>query len=513
MSENQATSGFIATTLTSSAHAPLSTAGTSHTLNLPSTNTVMFAPQLRSCPPATGNTPFPFVTPTGQIFLTAPLPVAPALPLSFLNISGVVPQLPSIRNPSLPYGILTAPTSFTNVSLQQQATSNAPSVGLGMETLQSPEILNYVPGCHPALASDKMTVSSVATSSLNRPIPPSSKFAQPSSIPDIGRPHLQKESYSSPNHSVLAKTNQTSASSTPSVIQKISKQQKQGQDHTKENKLSSPSGALKDLLSTSSNHDSLVEQINDEVDLMLFYKCFCASDQSSHLHVEVVPSQGDQSLKWLQVRQKDFHIDPELGPVVVARILVSSNRIVKFQILFPAYKTVYTKLFVVEEVENILSELSTDHVICPGLPGYRDKYTVLGYHPSHVRILETYHIQRYDHEHCPIWHVPSGIFSKRDRTLQNMCKQCKYLQNSVVRLATKACEVDPAERESWTDPSSNRPLAYMSMADREERYRKLRQERNQMLVKLRMYEERLGLSKHGFIREPSVSSPPQSFEL
>ena len=501
MSENQATSGVIAATLTSSAHAPLSTSGTSHILNVPSTNTVMFAPQLRSCPPATGHTPFPFVAPTGQIFLTAPLPVAPTLPLSFLNISGVVPQLPSIRNPSLPYGILTAPTSFTNVSLQQQATSNAPSVGLGMETPQLSEIMNYGPGCHPSLASDKMALPSVATSSLNRPIPPSSNFAQPSSILDIGRPHLQKEPYDSPNHSVLAKTNQTlSSSTTTSEIQSISKQQKQDQDRTKEKKSSSP---LKELLTTSSNHDSLVEQIKDEVDLMLFYKCFRASDQSSHLHVEVLPSQGDQSLKWLQVRQKDFHIDPELGPVVVARILISSNRIVKFQILFPAYKTVYTKLFVVEEVENILSELSTDHVICPGLPGYRDKYTVLGYHPSHVRILETYHIQRYDHEHCPIWHVPSGIFSKRDRTLQNMCKQCKYLQNSVVRLATKACEVDPAERESWTDPSSNRPLAYMSMADREERYRKLRQERNQMLVKLRMYEERLGLSKLFF--KPKIS--------
>lgn len=495
MSENpeKETAGFIATTLTSSSHAPLSIAGSSHILNLPSTNPVMFAPQLRSCPPATGHTPFPFVAPTGQIFLTAPLPVTPALPLSFLNISGVVPQVPSISNPSLPYGILTAPTSFTNVSLQQQATSNAHSVGLGTETLQSPEILNYG---RTALVSDKMAVPSVTTSSLNRPIPPSSNFAQPSSILDIGRPHFQKDPSGSPNQSVLAKTNQTSVSSPTSGIQKNSKQQKQGQDCSKEDKSNSPpAGALKGLLSASTNRDLLVEQIKGEVDLLLFYKCFCASDQSRHLHVEVLPSQGEQSLKWLQVRQRDFHIDPELGPVVVARILVSSNRIVKFQILFPAYKTVYTKLFVVEEVENILSELSMDHVICPGLPGYRDKYTVLGYHPSHVRILETYHVQRYDHEHCPIWHVPSGIFSKRDRTLQNMCKQCKYLQNSVVRLATKACEVDPAERESWTDPSSNRPLAYMSLADREERYRKLRQERNQMLVKLRMYEERLGLSK------------------
>ena len=289
---------------------------------------------------------------------------------------------------------------------------------------------------------------------------------------------------------------------------------REGQSHPKEQQASS-SDALKKLLSVDhtpssssspSHADSLTEQLEGEPDLILVYRCFSASPQSENLlHFEVLPSQGN--LKWLQVRQKAFHIDPELGPVTVARILVSSNRIVKLQILYPVYKTVYTKVFVDEETENILSGLSQDHVICPGLPNYSDKYSVLGYHPSHVRILDACHSTRYDHEDCPIWHVPTGTFSKRDRTAQKMCKHCKYLQNSVVRLATKACEVDPAERESWTDPSSNRPLAYMSAADREERYRKLRQERNQMLVKLRNYEERLGI---GEAKKPTNFHPSNS---
>ena len=256
------------------------------------------------------------------------------------------------------------------------------------------------------------------------------------------------------------------------------------------------SSSLKTLLTTDKAqepHEQLREKLEKEPDLFLFYKSFLSSSQSSHLHLEYLPSQA--GLKWLQVRQKELHIDPELGPVTVARILVSSNGIVKLQLLFPIYKTVFTKLFAAEEIENLLSELSPDHVICPGLLNYTDKFSVLGYHPSHVRVFESAHVKRYDHEHCPIWHVPTGTFTKRDRTAQKMCKQCKYLQNSVVRLATKACEVDPAERESWTNPSSNRPLAYMSAADREERYRKLRQERNQMLVKLRAYEERLGIGK------------------
>ena len=266
--------------------------------------------------------------------------------------------------------------------------------------------------------------------------------------------------------------------------------------HSKE-RSTTGEGSLKTLLTSvedpSSSHDILREQLEGETDLSLFYQCFLSSPQSKHLHIEVLPSQGN--LRWIQVRQKVFHIDPDLGPVVVARILVSSNGIVKLQLMFPVYKTAFTKLFVEQETENLLLELSLDHVICPGLPNYADKFSVLGYHPSHVRIFESTHVKRYDHEHCPVWHVPTGTFSKRDRTAQKMCKQCKYLQNSVVRLATKACEVDPAERESWTNPSSNRPLAYMSAADREERYRKLRQERNQMLVKLRAYEERLGIGE------------------
>lgn len=257
--------------------------------------------------------------------------------------------------------------------------------------------------------------------------------------------------------------------------------------------------SLKTLLSSRDNKppftssDLLSKQLEGERDLMTFYKSFLSSSQSKHLHIEVLPSQGN--LKWLQVRQKVFHIDGELGPVVVARILVSSNGIVKLQLLFPVHKTIFTKLFVEEEIDQLLLELSSDHVICPGLPNYTDKFSVLGYHPSHVRIFESSSVKRYDHEQCPIWHIPTGTFSKRDPTAQKMCKQCKYLQNSVVRLANKACEVDPAERESWTNPSSNRPLAYMSAADREERYRKLRQERNQMLVKIRAYEERLGVGK------------------
>ena len=458
-------------------------------------------PSVRTTTPASsiGTVPFSFITPSGQICLTAPLSLPSGLPLPYLNTPSLLRHLSGAvqRNSAFPYGIL-APTANSNLPTYTPTASHSCSTEplLQSSTVlqqRSPTSQSPVVGEKVVVTAPAVTIPTRRSHSLSLVQLPS--FLSSSDLDSKGL-HLHPESTgcsSPPTPSTLAQPQQTLSSS---MMSKYSVRQTRDQE-SKKNQETVCTASLKQLLAVDHSllRDPLVEQLQGEADLNRFYKCFGASGQSHQLQIDLLPSQGNGSLKWLQVRQKAFHIDPDLGPVVVARVLVSSNGIMKFQLLFPTYKTVYTKLFVEEDMESTLSELSSDHVICPGLSGYKDKYAVLGYHPSHVRILETAHLKRYDHEHCPIWHVPSGTFSKRDRIVQNMCKQCKYLQNSVVRLATKACEVDPAERESWTDPSSNRPLAYMSAADREERYRKLRQERNQMLVKLRAYEERLGIGE------------------
>ena len=460
-------------------------AGISHVLTYPPTSALTFSPQLVSTTVETLPHPptFSFMTPSGQLFLSSPLPFSPTVPLPLLNTANLLPQLPNVGpSANFPYGVLTVPPS-TNISLSQPLwPHNLPATTSKSLPLQSSEILQISP------TTTSQNEESSTRHATSQPLLVGLS-QQPSTSDKVPSSQFPEKAMSLQLESLPRKANH------PPTSPLTTMPQKEGHIQTQEHTPLSSTASLKRLLAgePSALRDPLKEQLRDEQDLTYVYKCFCAASEIKHLHFEVLPSQGD--LKWLQVRQKDFHIDPELGPVVVARILVSSNRIVKFQILFPVHKTVFTKLFSEHETENILSELSIDHVICPGLPNYSDKFSVLGYHPSHIRILKACHVTRYDHEHCPIWHVPSGTFSKRDRTAQKMCKLCKYLQNSVVRLTTKACEVDPAERESWTDPSSNRPLAYMSAADREERYRKLRQERNQMLVKLRAYEERLGIGK------------------
>ena len=432
-----------------------------------------------------GSAPLSFVSPSGQVFLAAPFPppVVHYLPPHSINQNSVIfpsgKSLVSTTAPSLPQVVSPSkciPSIPQSLQVHSSLTPQSSSGTTEPVQISKPALLVPTTPVKPALQTsffmrdplNKMLSSSIERKQLE------------------GHKEDDEEEDTS---SSSATSMQPLISANPALISG------NGESETA-SRIEEREISLKQLLKVESSRphqDTFADQLRDEVDLTRFYKCFKGSKQSDHLDIDILPTVGDSTLKWLQVRQKCFHIDPELGPVIVARVLVSSSGLLKFQLLFPVYKTVYTKLFVEKEMEGILAELSHDHVICPGLPGYKDKFSVLGYHPSHVRVLETTHVQRYDHEDCPIWHVPSMTYSKSNRTIQNMCKQCKYLQNSMVRLATKACEVDPAERESWTDPSSNRPLIYMSAADREERYRKLRQERTQLLVKLRAYEERFGI--------------------
>ena len=446
----------------------------------------------------TGRFSLPFVSPTGQVFWTVPFPSA-------YPLSGSQSTTFSTINPSpliLPYGQFLSPLSLSNSqspsvsSIQQSVAAKHHSSLSSQESFDSKEVespspispLNQPRHSFPEPLNEKYKcLTTELPSSLHSKV---HSVIMTASSSDLKQRNDHQKTIVKPLDDLPPKVSSISPSPFISKLL-VRRNQEAVVSDTKDN------ASLKKLLVAQPEEmqDPLLDQLQDESDLMRFYKCFKASKQSSHLHIELLPTEGNGNLKWLQVRQKLFYIDPDLGPVTIARLLLSSNGVLRFQLLFPVYKAVYIKLFFESEVEKVLSDLSSNHVLCPGLIGYEDKYSVLGYHPSHVRVLETRHVKRYDHESCPIWHVPFTTYSKGNQNVQKMCKMCRALQNSIVRLVNKACEIDPAERESWTDPSSNRPLAYMSAADRDERYRKLRQERTQLLIKLRTYEERLGIGR------------------
>ena len=196
------------------------------------------------------------------------------------------------------------------------------------------------------------------------------------------------------------------------------------------------------------NYELLGRLIGEPV-LMSFYLSFLSSRHSEHLRIELLDPLGGESSslqheesdivpRWLQITPKHMHIDPHLGPLTLARILVSNIGIVKFQHLFPFIRTVYMRYVKSCNLEAILSELSPRHVLCPGLLHYPRYHVALGYHPEDVRIrhVQTPDYQRYDHRKCPILHVPRRMSSPStdDKSSENMCSKCAQLHTSILKL-------------------------------------------------------------------------------
>lgn len=256
--------------------------------------------------------------------------------------------------------------------------------------------------------------------------------------------------------------------------------------------------------------DYIFSQLHNEPHLMSFYRFFKASKLSVHLKVRVLSAEGTSVLRWIECTQKVSHIDPEMGPLDAARILVSSHGLCRFQLLYPYLKTVYTKPMPASqpEVDCLLAELSTKHMLCPGLPSYQDKYAVLGYHPAHVRVLETPDLKRYDHEKCPIWHIPLDVFSKSTHIVHNMCRQCRSLQNNLVRLVVKACESDPAYRQGWPGVvPKKRMSSVITSGQREQSSWRPRPENSQVLVQQEDCKER---TRGGLFLGGTCTPHPQS---
>lgn len=223
------------------------------------------------------------------------------------------------------------------------------------------------------------------------------------------------------------------------------------------------------------NYDLLGRLIGEPV-LMLFYRSFHSCSLSDNLNISLLdPStEGPQTNpgteiqpKWLQVTQKFLHVDPHHGPVTLARLLVSNSGILKFQILFPFVKTVFTRLIGSCDISEVLSELSPQHVLCPGLPNYQENHSLLGFHPENVRILQMPDSHRYDHKQCPIFHRPRYAASNEKQN-DNMCTECLELQVSILRLIfTRFSRTEQEKRVLHALPpaTSSSPLSVTSTKD------------------------------------------------
>ena len=213
------------------------------------------------------------------------------------------------------------------------------------------------------------------------------------------------------------------------------------------------------LSSSSASHrsesciDTTLTLLKNEPYLVRFYQFFQSSEQSKHLRMRVLTTEGSASiLKWIEVTRKASHIDPNLGPLDAVRILISSNGLCKLQVLFPYCKTLFTRFMPSSLVQanELFIELSPRHVLCPGIPDCESKISALGYQPGSVRMIETPSVRRFDHEKCPLWHIPlpCNLYSESGQIMHHMCRQCKNLYNTLTRTVAKMSQFATTEHLS-----------------------------------------------------------------
>ena len=201
--------------------------------------------------------------------------------------------------------------------------------------------------------------------------------------------------------------------------------------------------------STCDDHSTMFSLLQEEPHLLQFYDFFCKSHLSKHLRIRVLTTEGGANvLKWIEVTRQASHIDPSFGPVDAARIVISSNGLCKLQLMFPYSKTMSTRFVptTMAQANDLFSELSPKHVVCPGLPDCENKLNSLGYQPTNIRIVETPNTKRYDHEKCPVWHIPlpCNLYSESGQILHHMCKQCKNLLTTLNKTITKIAGLNVA---------------------------------------------------------------------
>lgn len=173
-----------------------------------------------------------------------------------------------------------------------------------------------------------------------------------------------------------------------------------------------------------------------------FYKLFFNSSMSDTLRIRNLATDESGVVVWIEITRRVSRIDPTYGPVDEARIIISSNGLCKLQLTYPFVRTVRTRLMpnAQVEVDELLSDLGPQNVLCPGIHDYEYRFPAFSSHrPVSVRVTDTLNgTKRYDHERCTVWHAPAQSFSVPGRDLHNVCRCCRQLNGMLAKLSAQA---------------------------------------------------------------------------
>ena len=183
--------------------------------------------------------------------------------------------------------------------------------------------------------------------------------------------------------------------------------------------------------------------------------------------------------RWVIVCSAKYSlIGGNTGPMKPARMIFDSEGEYSFEVLL---KKIQTGSWRTSEpphkvISGILDTLlpSSGYVLCPGIRDYDSQYgEFIRFKSKNMKIwMEP--IQRHDSTEYLLWHKPSNTRIASNSLLSNVCANCKALVHDLNTIKTRVLAALPGHKEKWVEPSSNRPLKYLSPASQTERLAKLR---------------------------------------
>ena len=182
-----------------------------------------------------------------------------------------------------------------------------------------------------------------------------------------------------------------------------------------------------------------------------------------------------------------------LGPIKPARMVFNETGRYNVEVLLTAVSTGSWKESVPPHKE-ICSELDSflahsGYVICPGIVNYDVEFKeTIRFQSKNLRVW-SHPVTRYDSATCLLWFKPSNVRIPAVSPLFNVCPNCKALHTQLAAIKQRAIDNSPGHKDKWTDPSSNRPLKYLSPASQAQRVAKGGDERRRLRKTILKYED------------------------
>ena len=103
------------------------------------------------------------------------------------------------------------------------------------------------------------------------------------------------------------------------------------------------------------------------------------------------------------------------------------------------------------------------------------------------------HPIRHDSIDCLLWHKAANVCISEENPLFNLCPSCKVLRSQLAVIKKWVLETSPDHKAKWREPSSNRPLKYLSPVSQIQRFAKGSEKRRKLRKTIQKYEDSLDI--------------------